>query len=70
MKMDPKSYTFEVVVEKDADGYFGYCPSLEGCCTQGESYEETLDNLRDAIKLIVEDRLASGEPVPAPKPSE
>lgn len=63
MKMDAKSYTFGVVIEKDDDGYFGYCPSLEGCCSQGESHITTLENLRDAIKLNVEDKLASGEPV-------
>ena len=39
-------------------------PQLQGCYAQGESYEEALENIRDVIKLIVEDMEASGEAVP------
>jgi predicted RNase H-like HicB family nuclease len=39
-----------VIVEADADGYFVYCPSLQGCYSQGDSYEEAVENIRDAIK--------------------
>ncbi len=48
-----------VIVEKDEDGYFAYCPLLQGCYTQGETYKETIDNLGDAIRLHVEDRIGS-----------
>lgn len=44
-------YTLPVVVEKDRDGYFAYCPALQGCYTQGETYEEALRNIEDAIRL-------------------
>jgi predicted RNase H-like HicB family nuclease len=44
------------VLEKDADGYFAYCPQLQGCYTQGGTFEEVLENLRDAIHLHLEDR--------------
>jgi predicted RNase H-like HicB family nuclease len=57
-------FTFPVVIEKDSDGYYAYCPSLQGCYTQGETYEEALANIEDAIRLHVEDRLAKGEDVP------
>mgnify|MGYP001038802192 CR=1 FL=1 len=53
-----------VVIEKDADGYFAYCPQLQGCYTQGDTYEEALENIRDAIRLHIEDRLADGEALP------
>jgi len=59
-----KNYRFSVVVERDEDGYFAFCPELQGCYTQGESYEEALENVRDAIRLHVEDRLKSGEEIP------
>lgn len=52
-------YRFSVAIEKDADGYYAFCPELQGCYTQGGSYEQTLENIRDAIHLHVEDRLAS-----------
>jgi len=31
-----KTYRFSVIVEKDKDGYFAFCPELQGCYTQGE----------------------------------
>ena len=58
------SYRFSVVIEKDQDGYYAFCPELQGCYTQGDSYEEVLANIRDAIRLHVEDRLESGEEIP------
>ena len=58
-----QTYDLPVVIEKDEDGYIGYCPELQGCYTQGATYEECLGNLRDAIALHIQDRLASGEPI-------
>jgi predicted RNase H-like HicB family nuclease len=58
-----KNYRFTVIVERDEDGYFVYCPELQGCYTQGDTFEEAMANIRDAIKLHVEDRLASNEPI-------
>jgi len=58
-----KNYRFSVIVEKDEDGYFVYCPDLQGCYTQGDTFEEAVTNIKDAIKLHVEDRLASNEPI-------
>ena len=62
-----KKYRFSVVIERDADGYFAFCPELQGCYTQGETYEEVLENIKDAIRLHVEDRLESGEEIPQPE---
>ncbi len=57
------NYRFTVVIEKDQDGYFAYCPELQGCYTQGETFEAAMENVRDAIKLHIEDRLANNEPI-------
>lgn len=54
-------YRLSVVVEKDADGYFVFCPELQGCYSQGDTYEEALENIKDAIRLHIEDRLENGE---------
>jgi len=62
-----KSYRFSVIIEKDRDGYFTFCPELQGCYTQGNTYEEVLGNITDAIRLHVEDRLKSGEEIPQPE---
>ena len=57
-------YRFSVVIEKDSEGYFAFCPELQGCYTQGFTYEEVLENVKDAIHLHIEDRIASGEEIP------
>ena len=59
-----KNYHFSIVIEKDKDGYFAFCPELQGCYTQGETYEEALANIKDAIRLHIEDRLANSEALP------
>ncbi|MEA3476260.1 MAG: type II toxin-antitoxin system HicB family antitoxin [Candidatus Cloacimonadota bacterium] len=57
-------YQFSIVTEKDKDGYFAFCPELQGCYTQGMTYEETLENIRDAVRLHIEDRLENDEVLP------
>ena len=52
---------FPIIIEKDKDGYYATCPSLSGCSTQGESYEEAVDNIKDAIKLYVQDCIEDNE---------
>jgi predicted RNase H-like HicB family nuclease len=59
-----KNITLPILIEADADGFFVSCPSLQGCYSQGETYEEALDNIKDAIRLHVEDRLTGGEEIP------
>jgi predicted RNase H-like HicB family nuclease len=61
-----KSYRFSVVIERDTEGYFAFCPEMQGCYSQGGTYEEVLVNIQDAIQLHVSDRLESGEDVPQP----
>ena len=49
-----KPYKVNVIIEKDENGYYAYCPELEGCQTQGDSLEEVLANIKEAIKLYLE----------------
>ncbi len=62
-----RNFRFSVVIEKDKDGYFAFCPELQGCYTQGKTYEEVIKNIHDAIKLHLEDRLATGEIIKQPE---
>ncbi len=48
-----RDYRFAIVVEKDKQGYFAYCPELQGCYTQGETFEETIENIKDAISVYL-----------------
>jgi predicted RNase H-like HicB family nuclease len=58
------NYNMAVVIERDKDGFFASCPSLQGCYTQGDTYEEAVNNIRDAIVLHIQDRVARGEEIP------
>lgn len=47
------SYKVGIVIEKDEGGYYAYCPELEGCHSQGDSLEEVITNIREAIELYL-----------------
>jgi len=52
---------FDVVVERDAEGYFvASVPALPGCHTQARSLEELMARVREAIELCLE---VQGQPV-------
>lgn len=59
-----KNITLPIVIEGDADGYFVSCPALQGCYSQGDAYEEAIENIKDAVRLHIEDRIADGEEIP------
>ncbi len=51
-----KVHQFPVVLHEDeGGGYWVSCPLLEGCYSQGETMEEALENIREAIMLCLED---------------
>jgi predicted RNase H-like HicB family nuclease len=62
-----KNYRLSIVVEHDENGYFAFCPQLQGCYTQGDTYEEAVENLKDVIKLHLADRLETEEEVVGPQ---
>ncbi len=67
-----RKLTYTVILQPETDSEFkGYynasVPSLPGCFSYGESREEALKNIREAIELYIEDLEASGEPIPEDK---
>lgn len=59
-----KHYQFTAIVQRDEDGnYLAICPALQGCYTEGDTPEEAVEYLKDAIQLHIEDRRARNEPV-------
>jgi len=45
---------FNAIIEKDDHGYFAFVPSLKGCVSQGDTMEEALRNIKEAIELYIE----------------
>jgi predicted RNase H-like HicB family nuclease len=47
-------YPIVIKPAPEAGGYVVYCPTLKGCLSQGDTEEEALDNIKDAIKTYLE----------------
>ncbi|MCI0553041.1 MAG: type II toxin-antitoxin system HicB family antitoxin [Anaerolineae bacterium] len=46
---------FKIVLEEsDEGGYTAYVPSLPGCISEGDTKEEALKNIQEAIELYLE----------------
>jgi predicted RNase H-like HicB family nuclease len=48
-------------------GFYVSCPPLQGCYSQGDTYDEALSNIKDAIRLQLEDRQADHDELSEPK---
>lgn len=60
---------FTVVLSPEGDGgYSVVCPAIPGCVSQGDSLEEALANIREAILLCLEVRHDEGMPAPKETP--
>ena len=55
-----------VVVEKGASSYGAHVPDLPGCIAAGETKEEVLSLIREAIEFHLEGLKQDGQPIPAP----
>ncbi|MDP6156715.1 MAG: type II toxin-antitoxin system HicB family antitoxin [Candidatus Thermoplasmatota archaeon] len=65
-----KVYDYKVIMEPDENGgYIVTCPSFTGCYSQGDTIEEALANIREAILLCIEDIEEEGEEIPDPSRS-
>ncbi|MCU0552770.1 MAG: type II toxin-antitoxin system HicB family antitoxin [Leptolyngbya sp. Prado105] len=52
-----KQQEFYVVIERDEDGiYVGEVPQLRACYSQGETIDELMTNIKEAIELCLEDQ--------------
>ena len=65
-----KSYDYKVLLEPDVTGgYVVTCPSFQGCYSQGDTIEEALENIKEAILLCIEDLEEDGGEIPDPSKS-
>lgn len=61
------SREYEVVLTSEAEGGFGVSvPALPGCTSQGDTREEALSMIREAIAAYIESLVADGDPIPGP----
>ncbi len=58
------SFEILVVVEPDDVGFHAYCPALKGLHVDGDTIEESLKNVDDAIISYLESLFKHGDPIP------
>lgn len=64
-------YVFTAIVGQDEDGVFiSSCPVLQGCHSFGDSYQEAIENVKEALQVYLEAKLSLGEAIPTEVGSE
>ena len=63
--MTKRKHVFQIIIEQDEAGFYvAECPALRACYTQGKTYEEVMENIKDVIALCLEDLKAKRRPIP------
>lgn len=61
-----KLYNYKVIIEDcEEGGFFAECPAFPGCHVEGETYEETMKEMKEAIKNFIEDYKLRNEEFPS-----
>jgi predicted RNase H-like HicB family nuclease len=59
------SQSFTVILAAEPEGGFhAYCPALKGCHSEGESEDEAMTNIQEAVELYLESLRVHGDPIP------
>lgn len=65
MTTNKQAYDYTVILEKEEEGgYHAFCPMLKGCHSEGDTFEETIENMTEAIELYLESLIAHQQPIP------
>lgn len=62
-------YKYEIIIywSREDEAYVAEVPELPGCMAHGNTYEEAVKNVQDAIQLWIDTAKEFGDPVPEPK---
>lgn len=59
--------TYAIIIERADDGGYGaWCPDLPGCVALGDTPEETIAEMKEAIEFHLEGLREDGQPIPHP----
>jgi predicted RNase H-like HicB family nuclease len=50
--------------DEEGQGYTAQCPGLPGCHSQGDTWEEVIANIKEAVEVWIEDAVEYNEPIP------
>ena len=50
------------ICTKQSNGsYFAICPEIKGCFTQGDTYEQAIENLKELVEITINEELTKEE---------
>jgi predicted RNase H-like HicB family nuclease len=58
-----------ILIPDETGGFVVEVPSLPGCYSQGDTVEEALENIKEAIELHIESMMADGDEIPDDLPA-
>ena len=62
---EKKEYRFTIIIEPcEEGGYFAMCPAFPGCHVEGETCEETIEEMKKVINAFITDYSEDNEPLP------
>jgi predicted RNase H-like HicB family nuclease len=59
-------YPVVVIADSEDGGFIAECPCIPGCVSEGDTIEEAMVNIRDAIEGCLAVLREKGEPIPEP----
>lgn len=63
--VEKREYRFTIIIEPcEEGGYFAMCPAFPGCHVEGETYEETMNEMRNAVNAFIADYMEANESLP------
>jgi len=61
-----KLHNYKVIIEEcEEGGFYAECPAFPGCHVEGETYEETMNEMKEAVKNFIEDYNSNNEEIPS-----
>ncbi len=57
---------YSIIIERGPDNFSAYAPDFPGCVAAAGSEQETLELMREALAMHIEDMRERGEPIPQP----
>jgi predicted RNase H-like HicB family nuclease len=61
-----KLHNYKVIIEEcEEGGFYAECPAFPGCHVEGETYEETIKEMKEAVKKFIEDYSSRNEEIPS-----
>jgi predicted RNase H-like HicB family nuclease len=64
--MQQLRYSITIQWNDEDEAYIVTLPEFPGCHTHGDTYEEALQNGKEVLELVIENRQALGRPLPEP----